>query len=135
MKIPVNLLLTITLLKIVLKIWSYLLDLSWITNYISTKILNYVYRTIGFKIEKFQQEEVADSLHMSARADFEVHARNLELIRENKVPVILAYGKDDPLIENAIFSELAQILGLKTINELADLNQECGKIVIITHFS
>lgn len=83
---------------------------------------------MGFKIEKFHQEEIADSFHMSANVDFELHARNLELIRESEVPVILAYGKNDPIIENAIFSELGQILGLKSMNELADLNNEYGKI-------
>ena len=65
---------------------------------------------------------------MFATAEFELHARNLDAIRENKVPVILAYGMDDPLIESNLFSDIAQTLGLKSHNELANLNTQCGKI-------
>lgn len=113
----------------VITVSSYLLNLSWITNYITTKLLAIGYRLLGFKIDKFRQTEVADCFHMFATAEFEQHAKNINVIRENKVPVILAYGMDDPLIESDLFSEIGQTLGLKTINELANLNDECGKIM------
>ncbi|EDV19590.1 uncharacterized protein TRIADDRAFT_61961 [Trichoplax adhaerens] len=113
-----------------IKLSAYLLDLSWVTNFIATKILTCAYRMAGFKMSKFVENEMVHSHQLTTNIDFDQHANNLKSIGKRKVPVILAYGKDDPLIENEIFSEVGQILGLKSMTELSDLNGEQGEIHI-----
>ncbi|EDV19611.1 uncharacterized protein TRIADDRAFT_61960 [Trichoplax adhaerens] len=111
----------------VVKLLSYLLHFCWLTKVIIGMILPYFYRMLGFKVSRFVKGEIEHTQDIVASLDFALHTKNLQCIRDRNAPVILAYGKNDALIENAIFSGIGQTLGLKTMKELAEISD--GQVV------
>ena len=95
---------------------GHLLNTSPATEAIATNILRYIFRYIGFNVNKLSDHEIVNTLRVYCIADFQLHHQNLQRIGERKIPTLMAYCITDKLIDNQIFNENCQVLGLKTID-------------------
>ena len=113
------------------RLFGYLLNTTPAIEAITTAILRFILQYIGFNVNKLANNEIVNTLRICRIADFQLHNQNLQRIGERKIPALMAYGITDHLIEKQIFNENCQAFQLKTIDEMANLNNKQGIDILL----
>lgn len=121
---------------LVTRLIGYLLNTTPTIEAATTAALRYLFQYSGFNVKKLTDNEMVNTLRICCIADFQLHNQNLQRISERKIPVLMAYCITDRLIEHQIFNENCQALRLKTIDEIASLNNRQGIAILpVTKFT
>ena len=92
-----------------------------------TAFLKTSYAMLGFNVAKTVKDEINNCQRLCNEIDFKFHAKNLRLMGDKKLPVLLAYSLNDHMVQNEIFNEITPPLGLKTLPEMAEAKDKGGK--------
>lgn len=112
-------------LFIVVQISAKLLDVPILSKPTSA-IMKKMYVRLGFDLAKTVKDEIDNCLRVCTEIDFKFHTKNLTLMGDRKLPVLLAYSLNDNMMQHAIFNEISPLMGLKTLPEMAAIEDTHG---------
>ena len=92
----------------------------------TSALLNKIYASIGFNLAKTVKDEINNSQRLCAIVDFKFNTKNLTLIGDKKLPILLGFSLNDHMVQHAIFNEMSPLLGLKTLPEMAKIKDAQG---------
>ncbi|XP_022321960.2 uncharacterized protein LOC111123718 [Crassostrea virginica] len=76
-------------------------------------------RRSGFKIPSHERRQMFVSLETVSTVDFDLITDDVKALRENRLPVFMAWSRNDKMIEEKLSRDLLNTLGMPTENDVS----------------